>query len=60
MSSSSVALDLASGLVDLPKFARAVARTKSHGMVSMARREMTVMLAARALLDEVPNAGSNR
>ena len=47
-------LDAATGLVDLPLFARATARTPSGGMVSMARREATVLLAARAILDEVP------
>ena len=52
--SKELQLDIATGLVDIPAFARAVARTQSGGMVSMPRREATVKLAARALLDDVP------
>ena len=47
-------LDAATGLIDLPLFARATARTPSGGMVSTARREATVLLSARAILDEIP------
>ena len=51
---SDLALDAATGLIDLPLFARATARTPSGGMVSTARREATVLLSARAILDEIP------
>ena len=49
-----LARDIATGLINVQEFARAVALAPSGGLVGPARREATVKLAARALLDNVP------
>lgn len=47
-------LDELTGLVDIKALSRIIASAPSGGMVSFPRREMTVRLALRAILDGVP------